>query len=526
VDDRTAQELGKTSGGDLPAKKALAKGVGGSSEASSPQESTKQELCDSEWLRYRDETGRFASGEKNKGNCLLARSSTKVSRVRRDGPRRQKFTPRQRFLALDAWLRSKLSAGDFGPLIGVSKHTLYSWKKAFEAHGPAGLEAQQSRRKKGSRLDEFTQRAILLLKESHPAWGIDRIHDVLVRSDGISVSASTISGFLKQNGYEPVCVATKPHPDKPRRFERPRPNNLWQTDLFTFVLKRQNRRVHLVGYMDDHSRFIVGHGLSTHPTSSLVIGVLEQAISNYGAPEEVLTDNGSQYVTWRGKSAFSKRMEKLGIQHRVARPRRPQTLGKIERYWSTLWQECLGEAIFLNFDDAKMRVSHFIDHYNFQRPHQGIKGLVPADRFFGAAPEVKASLAKRVADNAIELARYGVPRKGFYLTGRVGDESISLHAEGSRVVLNRDGQEREEVDLSAPGKRLDPAEAATQQPLANDGAPEPLEASVSDEELAPGQSPLDEPLALLRKALGTATNETVEELQSAEMTKEQSNEKQ
>jgi hypothetical protein len=35
------------------------------------------------------------------------------------------------------------------------------------------------------------------------------------------------------------------------------PNQLWQTDLFTFMLKRQNRRAFLVAFMDDHSRFIV-----------------------------------------------------------------------------------------------------------------------------------------------------------------------------------------------------------------------------------------------------------------------------
>ena len=40
-----------------------------------------------------------------------------------------------------------------------------------------------------------------------------------------------------------------------------RPNQLWQTDLFTFLLKRQNRRLYLVAFLDDHSRFIVGYGL-------------------------------------------------------------------------------------------------------------------------------------------------------------------------------------------------------------------------------------------------------------------------
>ena len=56
---------------------------------------------------------------------------------------------------------------------------------------------------------------------------------------------------------------TTAHPDPARRFERARPNQLWQTDLFTFMLKRQNRRVYLVAFMDDHSRFIVSYGLHT-----------------------------------------------------------------------------------------------------------------------------------------------------------------------------------------------------------------------------------------------------------------------
>jgi hypothetical protein len=58
-----------------------------------------------------------------------------------------------------------------------------------------------------------------------------------------------------------IGVASHPHPDKLRFFERAKPNQLWQTDLFTFALKRQNRRVYLVAFLDDHSRFIVSFGL-------------------------------------------------------------------------------------------------------------------------------------------------------------------------------------------------------------------------------------------------------------------------
>ena len=67
------------------------------------------------------------------------------------------------------------------------------------------------------------------------------------------------------------------------------------------------------------------------------------------------------------------------------------------------------------------------------RPHQGIDGMVPADRFFGAESEVRRTLEARVASNALELARDGEPRKSFYLTGRVGDVGLSVHTEGEKV---------------------------------------------------------------------------------------------
>src|SRR6202011_3686848 len=208
-------------------------------------------------------------------------------------------------------------------------------------------------------------------------------------------------------------------------------------------------RVYLVAFMDDHSRFLVGYGLHASQSSALVLEVLLAALTSYGPPQEILTDNGSQYVTWRGKSAFSKELDKRGIRQVVAAPRRPQTLGKIERFWGTLWRECLESAVFLDMGDAQRRIGLFIDHYNFQRPHQGIDGLVPADRFFGAATEVRQTLQARVAANALELARHGVPKTPFYLTGQVGGQPFSVHAEGERMILTR-AEGRREVDLVPP----------------------------------------------------------------------------
>ncbi len=236
-------------------------------------------------------------------------------------------TPRERLLLLDTWMRSRLPATEFASLTGMSSHTLYEWKRRFEAQGAAGLCDGRRGGPAGSRLPEPTRRAILMMREAHPEWGQDRIADALHRFEGYAVSPGAIGRVLEEAGYVVEVPAAAPHEPPARRLLHERPNQMWQTDLFTFLLRRENRRVHLVAFMDDHSRFIVGYGLHASASGALVREVLEAAIANFGAPLEVLTDNGTQYKTWRGVSAFTRLLERRGIRHAVARPRHPQTLG-------------------------------------------------------------------------------------------------------------------------------------------------------------------------------------------------------
>jgi transposase InsO family protein len=423
---------------------------------------------------------------------------------------RSSFTPEQRLLLLDTWLRSGLPAGDFATLVGLSKHTLYKWKQAFDEQGPAGLMDQPRGVRPGSRVPEVTKRAILMLKEQHPEWGCQRISDMLVRGPALPASAATVARVLHEAGYQWVQEATRAHRPKKCRFERAKPNQLWQTDLFTFMLKRQNRRVYLVAFLDDHSRFLVGFGLHASASTALVLEALEAAIAAWGPPEEILSDNGPQYVTWRGKSQFTRHLEKRGIRQIVARPRRPQTLGKIERFWGTLWREFLETAVFQDLADARTRIGHFMDYYNLQRAHRGLEGLVPADRFFGAASEVLQTLKQRVSVNALELARQGAPKAPFYVTGQIEGQAFSVHAEGPRLILRKAGQPRQEIDLAAPAdtassgtaasNACEPATAAERG--AHDALPVPLCPSGAPADragepacqppLPPGQSALDE----------------------------------
>jgi transposase InsO family protein len=399
------------------------------------------------------------------------------------------LTAQQRLLLLDTWRRSGLPAADFAALVGLSKHTLYDWKRKFATQGPGGLMDRPRGGPTGSRLPELTKRTILMLKEANPSWGCQRISDMLGRGPALPASASAVARVLHEAGYELEEVASRPHADKVRHFERAKPNQLWQTDLFTFVLKRHNRRVYLVTFLDEHSRFITGYGLHASQSSALVLEVLRVALASYGAPQEILTDNGSQYVTWRGKSAFARELEKRGIRQVVAAPRRPQTLGKIERFWGTLWRECVESAVFLDLGDAQKRIGLFIDHYNFRRVHAGVGGLVPADRYFAAAVEVKQALQARVAANALTLARHGVPKPPLYLTGQVGGKPVSIHAEGERVILTGPEGARQEVDLAAPAGRDELPE-----PVCPAGVVSAWADPGQEEPSAPGASPLDEAL--------------------------------
>jgi hypothetical protein len=98
-------------------------------------------------------------------------------------------------------------------------------------------------------------------------------------------------------------------------------------------------------------------------------------------------------------------------------------------------------------------------------------------------------MQERLAANALELARHGVPKKPFYLTGQLDGKPFSVHQEGDRVILRQAGEEREEIELARPPQsEMEPPLPA---PIIPDGSPETAW-NPPDAELAPGVSALDE----------------------------------
>jgi transposase InsO family protein/transposase-like protein len=323
--------------------------------------------------------------------------------------------------------------------MAISGETLHTWTKRYRQYGEAGLRDLRNPPKR-SLLSQRVKEKIVELKKSNPGFGSRRISDVLKRFFLMPASSATVHTTLsKAHLTNPQKKKAKRNPGKPRFFERSTPNQLWQSDICPFRLGGQN--AYLIGFIDDYSRYITGIGLYRSQTAENVLEVYRSAIGEYGVPKEMLTDNGRQYTNWRGTTRFEQELKKERVRHIRSRPHHPMTLGKIERFWKTILDEFLFRAQFSSFEEARERIRLWVTYYNHKRPHQGIKGLCPADRFFEIAHELKKTLEQGMEENVLEMALRGKPRDPFYMVGRMGDQSVVIRAEKGKVKMLLDGEE-------------------------------------------------------------------------------------
>jgi transposase InsO family protein len=185
-------------------------------------------------------------------------------------------------------LEKKTSSGEVGRIFGVNKGTLYEWVKRYEAGGLEGLAPARvgAKPKKKSVAATAKREAVAKLRQEHPEYGTRRISDMLRRFAALGVSETVVRRILHEEGLLLERASQEParaHP--PRRFERAAPNQLWQSDIFTFLLRR-HERLYLAAFMDDHSRFIVSYALAHRQKSELVMEALERGIAEYGTPQE------------------------------------------------------------------------------------------------------------------------------------------------------------------------------------------------------------------------------------------------
>ena len=166
-------------------------------------------------------------------------------------------------------------------------------------------------------------------------------------------------------------------PQAVKRFERERPNQLWQMDF-----KGPKNWPHAVGplsVIDDHSRYLIALEATGKLDGDLVRKQLEQAFERCGVPDEMLMDHGTPWWNWQsfsGRTHLSLWMMRQGIRLCWSGIRHPQTQGKVERFHGSL-QRALDRRGGAG-EEPQVWLDAYRSEYNQVRPHEALQMQTPA----------------------------------------------------------------------------------------------------------------------------------------------------
>ncbi|WP_261861455.1 IS481 family transposase, partial [Mycobacterium montefiorense] len=316
----------------------------------------------------------------------------------------------QRYQAVLAVISDGLSISQVAEKVGVSRQTLHSWLARYEAEGLDGLVDRSHRPMScPHQMPAVVEAALLELRRSRPYWGPRRLvfelakrHVVPVPSESAAYRALVRAGMI-----DPSLRDRRSR--KWKRWERGMPMELWQMDIVGgFPLADGTSAKALTG-IDDHSRMCVCARLMARERTRAVCDGLRDALSRYGVPEQILTDNGKVF-TGRFfhppvEVLFDRICRENGIEHLLTQPRSPTTTGKIERFHRSMRAEFLSNRpAFTSLKTAQQALDEWVDYYNTARPHQSLDIATPAQRFTAAATMPSASTtappaADRSGDN-------------------------------------------------------------------------------------------------------------------------------
>lgn len=295
--------------------------------------------------------------------------------------------------------------------------------RAHEEPGSAtGSGAHGANRGSENTLPEEVRRIIIDYRRQNPYHGFKRIEQHLRNRYFLVVPRKRIRRVLKDAGlvalHDSSFDRTEVEAKGTRRFEADGPCELYQMDI-TYVYITGLKVLYLIDVLDDYSRFCLCSALRFDQSADTLIEVLHDAISEYGKPAKLLTDEGRAFYSWSGeKTKFQHYLDDQRIEHIVADPHSPTTTGKVERFHQTIKNELIRKVKFKGYADAVEKVRAFVHHYNYERPHQGLGGGRPADRFMGIA-EGKTLACQELVDKELSF------QKG-YLIFKFGSHEVSV----------------------------------------------------------------------------------------------------
>lgn len=297
---------------------------------------------------------------------------------------------KQRERALTIWetlCKQGMDRTEASKVVGVSRASLYRWKRSLQLEGWKGLE-QRSRRPKRVRKARWSNElveGVRSLRTLYPCWGKEKIK-VLLEADGLVASVSTVGRILtdlKRRHQIPIVTAKKRWKPK-RKARRPyairkpkdyvvqEPGDIVQVDTLDL---HPFPGVHFKHFTarDVVSRWDV---VEVYPKASSrqAKAFLSCLIERSPFPvKAVQVDGGSEFM-----AEFEQACAEAGIRLFVLPPRSPKLNGRVERAHRTHLDEFY--AVFAPEGDLQslnksLRSWEWV--YNNIRPHRALDNLTP-----------------------------------------------------------------------------------------------------------------------------------------------------
>lgn len=221
----------------------------------------------------------------------------------------------------------------------------------------------------------------------HPSAGVITMQDYL-RSLDHWVNIKRIRRLLRLMGIMAIYPKRNlsklgfkqyVHPYLLKGLTIDRPNQVWAIDITYIPMK--GGFMYLTVILDVYSRFVVGWGISNTLEAAASLEVLKTAIQQYGKPEIINSDQGSQFTCKEWIDFLTEQSIKISMDGKG----RALDNIYIERFFRTLKHE----HVYLNPAKDGLELYTGLDeyfyYYNNQRTHQGINRRVPVTLYQNAA---------------------------------------------------------------------------------------------------------------------------------------------
>jgi putative transposase len=157
-----------------------------------------------------------------------------------------------------------------------------------------------------------------------------------------------------------------------------RPNQVWSSDLT--YLPMAHGFLYLMAILDIASRKVLAWRLSNTMEAGFCLEALEEALSEFGAPEIFNTDQGSQFTS----EEWITPLKTAGVAISMDGKGRWIDNIFIERLWRSVKYEEVYLHAYTSGSAARRSLAQYFSFYNVRRVHESLGYATPDEVYFGS----------------------------------------------------------------------------------------------------------------------------------------------